>query len=169
MKIQRQRVTIEPRLSVSGRPRCRTRRLAGFSLIEVMCALLILGVGLLGMIQGLATALASNKEAELQTTAALIAAGRIELLQADGFLIEGEESGDCEEIPLYRWRQSITQTSLEGLFDIQITIENANTSRIVCDLRTLLFDPPAPPPKNSTSPDAAGSKKSDRRREGGRW
>ena len=47
---------------------------AGFSLVEVMVAVLILGVALAGLTEGITTALSSNKESELQTTAALIAA-----------------------------------------------------------------------------------------------
>src|SRR3954453_14697321 len=46
----------------------------GFSLIEVMVAVLILGVAVAGMVQGITAALSSSKESELQTTAALIAA-----------------------------------------------------------------------------------------------
>jgi len=59
-------------------------RKRGFSLIEVMCAVAILGVALVGLTQGITTALGSNKESELQTTAALLAAGRIETLRAEG-------------------------------------------------------------------------------------
>ena len=51
------------------------KRNAGFSLIEVMCAVLILGIGIAGLTQGITTALASSKEAEVQTAAALLAAG----------------------------------------------------------------------------------------------
>ena len=51
------------------------RHNAAFSLVEVLCAIFILGVGLVGLTQGITTALSSNKEAELQTAAALIAEG----------------------------------------------------------------------------------------------
>jgi prepilin-type N-terminal cleavage/methylation domain-containing protein len=92
------------------------RRNAGFSLVEVMCAILILGIALVGLTQGLTTALSSGKEAELQTTAALIAAGRIETLRAEGFLVDGETEGEGGEgLSLYRWKESITSTSIEGL------------------------------------------------------
>src|SRR5882762_5584731 len=58
-------------------------RNGGFSLVEVMCAILILGIGLVGLTQGITAALQSSKESELQTTAALLAAGQIETLRAD--------------------------------------------------------------------------------------
>ena len=139
-----------------------TQSQAGFSLVEILCAILILGIGRLGLTQGLTTALASNKESEWQTAAALIAAGRIELLQADGFVIEGEETGINDELPLYRWRQSVTRTSLEGLFEIHVAVEHAETGRAFYELHTLLFDPPLPP----LSSELTKEEKSNRSRKG---
>ena len=72
-------------------------RTAGFSLIEVMCAILILGIGLVGLTQGLTTALSSTKESEWQTSAALVAAGRMETLRAEGYLKDGVEAGEGGE------------------------------------------------------------------------
>src|SRR2546425_242814 len=96
---------------------------AGFSLVELMCAILILGVGLVGLTQGITTALSSNKESELQTTAALIAAGRIETLRAEGYLMEGEDEGDSEEgLALYHWRQTITRGKIDGLYDVAVVV-----------------------------------------------
>lgn len=119
------------------------KRAAGFSLVEVLCATLILGVGLVGMTQGIVTALRSNKEAEFQTSAALIASAQIELLRVEGLLVEGEEEGLCEEpLALYRWRRSITGASLDGLYEVTVVIENSKTEKAIYELRTLLFDPP---------------------------
>ena len=46
---------------------------SAFSLVEVLCAILILGFGVAGLTQGIATALGSAKEAEVQTIAATLA------------------------------------------------------------------------------------------------
>jgi prepilin-type N-terminal cleavage/methylation domain-containing protein len=127
-------------------------RHAGFSLIELLCAILILGVGLVGLMQGVTTALSSNKESEIETTAALIAAGRIETLRADGFVIEGESDGECGEgLSLYRWKESVTSTSIEGLYDLQVTIENSTSGKTIYELRTLLFDAPIYSASNESS------------------
>lgn len=67
----------------------------GFSLIEVMVAILILGVALVGLTHGITTALASSKESEWQTTAALYAAGKIETLRSETGLVNGEADGEC--------------------------------------------------------------------------
>ena len=118
------------------------RHNAAFSLIEVLCAIFILGVGLVGLTHGIATALTSSKEAELQTAAALIAAGQIETLRADGFVIEGTSEGSCGEgLSLYRWKQTATKASLDGLYDITVVVENSNTGKEIYTLRTLMFDP----------------------------
>ena len=115
----------------------------GFSLVEVLCSILILGIGLVGMTQGITTALHSNKESELQTTAALLAADRIETLRADGFLTEGEDTEDfVGGFSLYRWQQAITGTDIDGLYEVEIVIENTRSDQAIYPLRTLLFDPP---------------------------
>ena len=118
------------------------RRDSGFSLIEIMCAILILGVALVGLTQGITTALSSSKESELQTTAALIAAGQIETLRAEDYLVNGVTEDDCgDELPLYRWRQTVRSTDLDGLHEIEVVVENVNSGKMIYDLRTLLFDP----------------------------
>ena len=122
----------------------RARWQGGFSLVEVMCAILILGLALVGLTQGLTTALSSSKEAEVQTAAALLAAGQIELLRADEYLADGDTDGDCEgDLAQYRWRQNVASTSIEGLHEVQVTIEKADTGKPIYELRTLLFEPPA--------------------------
>jgi prepilin-type N-terminal cleavage/methylation domain-containing protein len=119
------------------------KRNAGFSLVELMCAILILGVSVVGLAQGIITALGSSKEAELQTTAALMAAGQIEMLRADGFVTEGEDEGEGgDEFPNFQWKQSITTTALDGLFEVHVTVENAKSGKAIYELQTLLFDPP---------------------------
>jgi prepilin-type N-terminal cleavage/methylation domain-containing protein len=142
-------------------------RTAGFSLIEVMCAILILGIGLVGLTQGLTTALSSSKESELQTSAALIAAGRMETLRADGYLKDGVEDGEGGEgFALYRWKQTITSTTIDGLHEVEVVVENAKSGKTIYELRTLLFDPPLDSSQDESSKrrNPAASKKKEKRR-----
>ena len=143
-----------------------TRTDAGFSLVEVMCAILILGIGLVGLTQGLTTALSSSKESELQTTAALLAAGRIEQLRADGYLVDGETEGDGDgELSLYHWKESVSSTSINGLHEVEVVVENSKTGKAIYELRTLLFDPPASSTYDSSDnrKDSTKKKREDKR------
>src|SRR5438874_3148137 len=116
----------------------------GFSLVEVMVAILILGIALVGLVEGVNTALLSNKDSEAQTSAALLAAGQIEAVRADALGIEdGEKEGDFgDELPLYRWRQTIRGTQTEGLHDVTVVVENSKSGKKVYELKTMLFEKP---------------------------
>lgn len=140
-------------------------RNAGFSLVEVMCAILILGVALVGLTQGITTALGSSKESELQTAAALIAAGQIEMLRAEGALKDGTTEGDCgKNLALYRWKETISSTSIDGLHDVEVVVENAKTGKAIYELRTLLFEAP----DDATWMESGNKKASDSRKKEGR-
>lgn len=116
---------------------------AAFSLVELLCAIFILGIGLAGLTRGVTTALSASKEAERNTSAALLAAGRIEMLRADEFLIRGTEEGDFgDEFAAYRWRESITETSTEGLFDVRVSILDSDTGEVIYNLDTRFFENP---------------------------
>lgn len=115
----------------------------GFSLVEVMCAILILGVALVGLTEGLTTALRASKDSERQTAAAWIAAGQIETLRAEGYVLEGETTGEVGiGAGAYRWRQSISETPIDGLHEVRVLVEGAGGGEPIYELRTLLFDPP---------------------------
>jgi general secretion pathway protein I len=116
---------------------------AGFTLIEIMVAIVILALALTGLTQGITTALGSSKDSELQTTAALIAAGQIELLRAQTDWTDGTEQGDCgAALPLYRWRQTIRPAELDGLHEVDVVVENAQTGASIYELKTMLFQMP---------------------------
>lgn len=139
------------------------RRAAAFSLIEVMCAILILGIGLVGLTQGIAAALRSNKESELQTTAALFAAGVLETLRAEGYVIDGTTEGECGEgLAQYQWKQLVTSSSIDGLHEVTVEIQSSKTGQAIYELRTLLFEPPS-----DSTLDGPATRKSSSKRRGG--
>lgn len=116
---------------------------AGFSLVEVMCALAVLGVGLVGLTQGIATALKSARETELQAAFSLFAAGQIELLRAEGYLTDGETEGECGgDLAKYRWKRRVSDAGVEGLHEVSVTVEASADRTPVYELRTLLFEVP---------------------------
>jgi len=113
---------------------------SGFSLVEVLLSILILGIALTGLTRGVTTALGASKEMELQTGAAMVAAAQIELLRAEGFIIAGENEG--ESGTLYKWQQSVVESTTEGLYEVTVAVNHSSTDKQIFELKTLLFDPP---------------------------
>jgi len=138
------------------------RARSGFSLVETLCAVLILGVALTGMVQAVTTALSSTKESELQTVAALFAAGQIEKVRAEGDLHDGTSQGECgDELPLYRWEQTIGAAGIAGLHEVTVSLENSRSGKIIYELKTLLFEvPDESQPSSNTRARDSGSRRS---------
>lgn len=132
---------------------------AAFTLVEVMVAIVILAIALTGLTQGITTALASSKESESQATAALFAAGQVELLRAESDLTDGTDQGDCgAALPLYRWKETISPTDIDGLHDVDVVVENSQTGAEIYELRTLLFEIPADSSDKSKASKVKGSR-----------
>ena len=117
-------------------------RQQGFSLVEVMVAILILGVALAGLTNGITTALVSSKDSELQATAALFAAGKIETLRAEQDVENGETDGDGGAgLESYHWKQTISATDTDGLHEVVVAVTDVRNKQEIFELRTLLFQP----------------------------
>jgi prepilin-type N-terminal cleavage/methylation domain-containing protein len=136
---------------------------AGFSLIEVMVAILILGIALAGLTTGITTALGSSKESELQATAALLAAGQIETLRAEGGLVDGEKNGDGGAgLSLYRWKQTISGAGIDGLHEVVVAVNSAQDGRPIYELKTMLFEPVADDASGSKNPKPKKKRSADK-------
>jgi len=134
-------------------------RAPGFSLVEVIVAVAILSIALVGLVHGISMALASSKEAELQTTASMFAAGLIEELRAEGGVTDGQSQGECgTELPLYRWTASVSAAGIDGLHEVDVSILSTHSAQEIYTLRTLLFEPP--PDTDSKKSDSKSKKKS---------
>jgi prepilin-type N-terminal cleavage/methylation domain-containing protein len=143
------------------------RAIRAFSLIEVLVAILILGIALTGLTQALSTALKSHKESELQTAAALFAAGQIETVRAEGYIQDGSRDGDCGEgLSMYRWRQTISPAGVDGLHEVAVVVEHSKTGKDIYELRTMLFERPAD--SNQDKKDNKREKEKSRSRGGAR-
>jgi general secretion pathway protein I len=140
---------------------------AGFSLIEVMVAILIMGIALVGLTHGITTALDSSKESEQQTVAALFASGKIETLRAEGGLENGETDGDCGAgLTAYRWKQTISDTGIDGLHDVDVVVQTARNSQEIYELKTLLFESSDSSSGSSSNNSGNGDDKSKKKKGG---
>jgi len=117
------------------------RHNGGFSLIEVMCAILIMGVALVALTHGMTTALGSTKDSEVQTTVVGLAAGQVETLRAGGVLTDDTTEGDFgESFPKYRWEQTVSPGEVDGLHQVDVVVQDSKTGATLYKLTTLLFD-----------------------------
>ena len=144
---------------------------AGFSLVEVMCALLILAVAIVGLTQGVTAALSATKESEIQTEAALLAAGQIEILRAEDYLVDGVTEGDgAEGLENYHWKQTVAKGDINGLHTVEVVVENKKSSKQIYSLQTMLFQAPddSASPSSNSRKSSSSSKSRSRKKEGSR-
>jgi prepilin-type N-terminal cleavage/methylation domain-containing protein len=113
----------------------------GFSLIEVMCAILIMGVALVALTRGMTTALGSSKDSEVQTIVVSLAAGQIETLRASAVLTDDTTEGDFgDSFPKYKWEQTVAPGDVDGLHQVDVVVEDSKSGATLFKLTTLLFD-----------------------------
>lgn len=112
-------------------PRRRTRQ-AGFSLVEVMIALAILGLGLTILIGSLAASSRQAPEVQLMSAATSLARGKMldveEQLMKDGFMESDQSSEgdfDAEGWPTITWAAKVEQVELPSLDAIQAMEQQA--------------------------------------------
>jgi len=106
---------------------------AGFTLVEVILAALILSLGLLAVVRVLPVGLKAQKRAEEMTLAYLVAREMIEEVRLVGYeaLVSGTRSGSTEGIrvpkeeggyPGCQWRVYWNNTDTPGLAEVRVVV-----------------------------------------------
>ncbi len=130
-------------MSLSRNINVRSSGERGFSLAEILCAVVVLGIALVGLAEGITVSLRMGKEAERYTSAVLLATGRMETIRAEGDFIAGEETGDFgDEFALYTWSQNLSETGLGGLHSVRVEVLLDSTKEQLYKLEALLFQVP---------------------------
>jgi prepilin-type N-terminal cleavage/methylation domain-containing protein len=143
------------------------RHQSGFSLIEVMCAILIMGIALVALTHGITTALGSTKDSEVQTIVVGLAAGQIETMRASAILTDGTSEGDFgDNFPRYRWEQTVSPGDVDGLHQVDVVVKDAKSGATLYKLTTLLFDMDYPSASDTKQQERDQEKAKKRNRRG---
>jgi general secretion pathway protein I len=105
------------------------RAARGFTLIEVLVALLILSVALAGIAVTMGRMLSNAQLMQDRTYASWIAQNRIVQIRAEGPLPgPGRESGDVEFANgTWDWRAGISDTGIENLLRVDVSVSRAGS------------------------------------------
>ena len=95
----------------------------GFTLVEVMVALMILAITLVIIFSQQATSINVGNEARIITKATLLAQERMSWIIAQKRLPIGEEEGEMQEaIPPLKWKQIVEESETEGMQKITVLV-----------------------------------------------
>lgn len=136
---------MEPRTPSGGRPARRADGLRGFTLLEVMVALVIVSLGMMALHSQLGRYAASAAFIEEKTLASWIATNRVTELSVAP---EWPELGDEEDELEYAgrsWtvRTEVTQTEVENLRRVDVYVSIADDpERVVHEVMGLVEPPP---------------------------
>jgi general secretion pathway protein I len=99
------------------------RRHRGFTLIEILLALMIFSVVLVAIIEGIALQLRAQQVAEDTTRAVILAENILEQVKYDIPLENTEESGKFDGSHAnFSYQLKIQETELAGLYEVQVAI-----------------------------------------------
>lgn len=101
----------------------KRRHRTGFSLVEMVVALMIFGVGVLATMEVFALCLRSSATSVNHSRAVFLAQGLMDETLAEGELIAGEDNGELEEIlPEGSWTREISETDTSALYEVRVTV-----------------------------------------------
>ncbi len=104
-----------------GRPRIHRR--GGFTLLEVVVSLAIMGVGLVAVIEAYGAAMRLSLQDEYLTTATFLARGKMEEVIKEPYITAGQDDGDFgADFEEFTWAVEIADSDIEGLEIVTVTV-----------------------------------------------
>lgn len=116
----------------------------GFTLLEVLVAMAVLSVALVGLLGLYNRSLLLTVRAQRVTTATLLAQEMLSRTQIEGVQATRLGAGDFAELypgryPEFRWYRTIRATPIEGLWEIRVGVSWGEREDETCELT--LFAP----------------------------
>ena len=117
----------------------------GFTLIEVLVAIILLGTGVASVSLALGNVARNAARIEESATLNRLAARKLDELVATGEAINGNASGTFQDegFPDVNWSVTSEPTGVENLNTITITVSKEANSENGKQISTLVFVPPA--------------------------
>lgn len=120
----------------------RRARRSGFTLIEVLVALIIFTIAIFALMQGLTETLAIESSLGDRQRALMLAENILEEIKYSGEFEEGEEEGEFDgDAAGFKWATNVVETDTLGLMEVTITVrwpEHGNEKEVI--LSTLMYD-----------------------------
>ena len=101
----------------------RAGRRRGFTLLEVIVSLAVMGVGLVAVLEAFSAGLRLSLQDEFLTTATFLAAGKMEEVMKETYITPGTDEGDFgDEFPDFTWTVEITDSRIEELELVTVVV-----------------------------------------------
>ncbi len=111
----------------------RRRGESGFLMLEVLLALVLVGIGLLGIIEALNRCLAAARSVQNYSIAANLLANKAYEFRVERPSDYLDQEGRFDDYPGFTWQRTFEATDTEGLFVQTITVYWWERSQLVND------------------------------------
>ena len=97
--------------------------MAGFTLLEVMVALLIIATSFVVLLHTRNQSVTAADYAKRTTVATLLASERMSEIEQEDFPDTGEDSSNFgDDYPEYRWKTSVSDTAYENIREVKVEV-----------------------------------------------
>jgi general secretion pathway protein I len=104
-------------------------RAQGFTLLEVLVAVAILAIAMVGILKANVQSLDTLTRSRETSMASLLAASKLAEVEAAGVANWSELSGDfVEDYSDYTWEVETSSTEVEGLFRVAVTVQRGRAA-----------------------------------------
>lgn len=115
---------MKPERAGAGGLTTRAKRTGGMTLVEVLVAMVVLGVGLTAVMEGFASCSRATGMIGYETAARTAAAAMLaEVRENPELMVSGDAGTLAPEYPNLRWKRTLRESGEEGVLAVEIRVE----------------------------------------------